>query len=264
MPRPSFSFSSLWAVSSLSAIAPSSAGSGRIGCYTTARVRGGRVERVERHTARLRRDAARLGLRDPGRLEIEALLLETAQQAFGRGDGIVRIEWSCKFGSSPSLVASHRALGDDSKRWRARVSKITHPGPGQRHNTKAVDIEAFDRAREAARTQGVDELLLFDSGGLLVEGCHANLLLVDDEGILRTPDLSLGAVEGLGLSLVRERQRELREARLSLEQVRAARELMAVNAVRGVVPIVELDGKPVSGGEPGSWARRLRRLFFRD
>ncbi|MBW1886643.1 MAG: aminotransferase class IV, partial [Deltaproteobacteria bacterium] len=143
-------------------------------------------------------------------------------------------------------------------------SGITHPGPGQRHNTKSVDVDAYDRARRAARTQGVDEVLLFDRGGLLVEGGHANLLLVDDGGILWTPDLSLGAVEGLGLSLLRERQRELREARLSLEQVRAARELMAVNAVRGVIPIIELDGRPVAGGEPGSWARRLRRLFSRD
>ncbi len=239
-------------------------GSGRIGSYTTARVSGGRVERVERHAGRLRRDAARLGLPAPGRLEIEALLLETAEQAFGRGDGIVRIEWSCELGAAPGLVATHRALGDDSKRWRARVSKITHPGPEERHNTKSIDVDAFDRAREAAWTQGVDELLLFDADGLLVEGCRSNLLLIDDAGILLTPDLSLGAVEGLGLSLVRESQPELREVKLSLEGVRAARELMAVNVVRGVVPIVELDGKPVSGGEPGAWAQRLRRLFSRN
>ncbi len=239
-------------------------GSGRIGSYTTARVSGGRVERVERHAGRLRRDAARLGLPAPGRLEIEALLLETARQAFGRGDGIVRIEWSCELGASPSLVASHRALGDESKRWRARVSKITHPGPEARRNTKSVDVDAFDRARGSARTQGVDEVLLFDADGLLVEGSHANLLLVDDAGILLTPDLSLGAVEGLGLSLVRERQPELRDVKLTIEGVRAARELMAVNAVRGVVPIIELDGKPVSGGEPGAWAQRLRRLFSRN
>jgi branched-subunit amino acid aminotransferase/4-amino-4-deoxychorismate lyase len=263
MPRPSL-FTSLSTSASLSASAASRAESRRIGCYTTARVSGGRVERVERHASRLLRDAARLGLLAPGRLEIEALLLETAQQAFGRGDGIVRIEWSCELGSSPSLVASHRALGNDPKRWRAGISKTTHPGPEARHNTKSVDVDAFDQAREAARSQGVDEVLLFGADGLLVEGCRTNLLLVEDAGILLTPDLSLGAVEGLGLSLVRERHPELREAKCSLEGVRAARELMAVNAVRGVVPIIELDGEPISGGEPGVWAQRLRRLISRN
>ena len=39
---------------------------------------------------------------------------------------------------------------------------------------------------------------------------------------------------------------------------------MAVNVVRGVVPITELDGKPICGGEPGVWGQRLQRFFFRN
>ena len=41
----------------------------------------------------------------------------------------------------------------------------------------------------------------------------------------------------------------------------SAQELMSVNSVRGVVPIVELDGRPVADGQPGPWSRRLRNLF---
>ena len=36
-----------------------------------------------------------------------------------------------------------------------------------------------------------------------------------------------------------------------IEAVHAARELLAVNSVRGALPIVELDGGPVGDGEPG-------------
>jgi D-alanine transaminase len=236
----------------------------RIGSYTTARVTAGRVERVERHAGRLRRDAERLGLSVPRRDAVEALLLETAIEAFGRGDGIVRIEWSAAPGAPPELMASHRPLGEDPPRWRARVAETCHPGPEARRNTKFVSVDAYAEAREEAITHGVDEVLLFDAEGHLVEGGHSNCLLVDADGTLVTPVTTLGAVEGLGLTIVRENRSDIREAKFSLADVYAARELMGVNAVRGVVPIIELDGKRIADGEPGPWARRLRQIFFRD
>ncbi len=243
----------------------------RFGSYTTARVSSGRVERVERHVERLRRDAARLGLPLPDRLATETLLLETAREAFGRGDGIVRIEWS-RTGSSPEsgtvprpgFRTETRPIGKEPDRWRAVTSKAVHPGPGERRNTKFVGVEAWDLARAEVRERSVDEVLLFDPDGFLVEGSRTNILLVDAAGRLSTPDPELGAVEGIGLSLVREDHPELRFVRVTYDCVRSARELLAVNCVRGIVPITELDGAPISKGEPGPWAGRLRPIFFRE
>ena len=150
------------------------------------------------------------------------------------------------------------------RRWRAATSRAIHPGLGNRHNTKFVRVEAYDTARNEVRESRVDEVLLFDSDGFLVEGSHSNLLLATDAGELLTPSPELGAVEGLGLTIVRESHPEIRDARLERESVLGARELMSVNCVRGVVPITELDGIPVSTGEPGPWARRLGVIFFRD
>lgn len=79
-----------------------------------------------------------------------------------------------------------------------------------------------------------------------------------------TPDLALGAVEGLGLDVVLESRPEIGVARLSPDDVARARELISVNVVRGVVPIVELDGRPIADGQPGPWAARLRNLFRSD
>ena len=238
--------------------------SDRFGCYTTARVSGGRVERVERHVRRLRRDAARLGLPMPDARDVEALFLATARDGIGRGDGIVRIEWSAAFGDAPELIATHRGLGADPRTWRAVVSRACHPGPEARRNTKFVHVDVYDAGRLEAQTRSVDEVLIFDAAGHLVEGAHSNCLVVDAGGRLVTPAANLGGVEGLGLSIVRENQPEIREATLTLEDLRAARELMGVNAVRGVVPILEFDGRPIGGGRTGPWAERLRKIFFRD
>ncbi len=236
----------------------------RRGSYTTARVTDGRVERVERHVARLRRDAERLGLEPPGARAVEETLLSAAREAFGTDSGIVRIEWSAAPGKPPELAVSTRELGPEARRWRARTSQVVHPGPEQRRNTKRVGVDAYDRAREEARRHGVDEMLLFDDDGRLVEGGHSNFLIVDAEGRLSTPDPALGAVEGLGLSIVREGRPDLRAVRIGRDALRDVRELMSVNCVRGVVPIVELDGTPLAGGEPGPWSRRLRTIFSRE
>ena len=91
-----------------------------------------------------------------------------------------------------------------------------------------------------------------------------NIILVLDSGGLVTPALELGAVEGLGLTIVIESRPEIDFVKLGLKDVASARELMSVNSVRGVVPIVELDGRPVADGHPGHWAHRLHNLFHAE
>ncbi len=234
----------------------------RLGSYTTARVTNGRVERVERHARRLHRDAARLGLPLPTRAEIERVLQDAAAQAFGRGSGIVRVEWSRLLtGGEPELIPASRPLGSVPSQWRAVVSQAIHPGPELRANTKFVDVSAYDVGRAEIRDAAFDEVLLFDGDGLLVEGAHSNFLVVTEDGRVVTPDLALGAVEGLGLTIVLESHPEIAFARLRQEDLEGVRELMSVNAVRGVVPITLLDGKPVATGQPGPWSERLGAAF---
>lgn len=223
----------------------------------------GRVERVERHAARLRRDAERLGLVLPDPRTLETVILESARDAFGRGDGVVRVEWSRDREGDPvpTLSVSTRALGPEPETWRAATVSVVHPGPGDRHNTKHVDIPSLAAARAERDAAGVDEVLLYDAEDRLVEGSRTNLLVVSASGRLETPDPAFGAVEGLGLTILRERVAACTGARITRDDVADARELLAINAVRGVVPIVELDGKPVADGQPGRWARRLLPLF---
>jgi D-alanine transaminase len=221
------------------------------------------VERTERHAERLRRDAGRLGLVLPDQRTLETVLRESARDAFGVGDGIVRVEWSRDRDgdATPTLSVSTRPLGAERETWRAADARAVHPGRGERENTKHVDVEAIDRARAERDAGDLDEMLLYDADGWLVEGTRTNLLVVDASDRLRTPDRALGPVEGLGLAIVRERVPRCTSARLSRDDVAEARELLGVNAVRGVVPIVELNGKPIADGRPGRWAERLRPLF---
>ncbi len=240
---------------------------GRLGSYSTARVDHGRVARVERHLARLVRDAKRLGLAPPPPRDVEALLWEIAAAEFPKADGIIRVEWSCPVdppGQPPELIATTRPLGDLPGLWRACIAETLHPGPEMRRNAKAVDVAAYDASREEMRHAGVEEVLLFQAEGWLVEGCRSNILVVLDNGAIVTPELALGGVEGIGLEIVRENRRDLRFVRIDKASLLNAREIMATNVVRGVVPIVELDGMPVGTGSTGPFAAALAPLFGRS
>ncbi len=237
---------------------------GRVGCYSTARVSGGRIERLERHAGRLRRDATRLGLASPSRRAIEDLALAITRAELAHGDGALRLEWSAEGSDPPALTATTRPLGSESDRWRARTARAIHPGAGGRENAKVIEVPAYDAARTEQTEAGVDECLLYDADGRLVEGGRTNLILATHDGRWLTPARSLGAVEGLGLECVREAVPEIRESTaIDRKEVAAARELIAVNAVRGAVAVIELDGAPIGDGQPGPLAIRLRGLFFR-
>ena len=236
---------------------------GHVGCCTTARVLRGQPTRTDRHVERLRRDAGRLGLELPDRGEIARLLIETAARHFAPpAEGIVRIEWSAATDAgSARLRASARSLVPAPDRWRVRSALTRHPGPEARRNTKQIGVAAYDSARAEAAVGDVDEVLLFDGEGRVVEGSFTNLLIATGDGELQTPALSLGAVEGIGLTIVREHTPALREVRLERHALGSVQELIAVNVVRGIAPIVEFDGRRVGSGEPGPWARRLDPLF---
>ena len=79
-----------------------------------------------------------------------------------------------------------------------------------------------------------------------------------------TPDLSRGGVAGVGLEVLRERSIEIRERDIKTGDLFAARELIAVNAVRGPRPVVTLDGRPIGDARPGPVAKRLRAAFDED
>jgi len=240
------------------------------GCYTTARVSAGRTERLERHAGRLRRDAERLSLPLPDRRAIESLALVVVRAELGRGDGVLRIEWATEGEAQPALRATTRPLGPDPRTWRVATATTVHPGPADRHDVKVLGVKplgvpAYDEARGERARAGVDEVLLFDAAGRLVEGSRSNLIVVSRDGLVRTPAKSLGAVEGLVLEIVREFAPEIRDTtEIGHGELAAAGELIATNGVRGAVAIVGLDGTVVGDGRPGPFAIRLRGLFFRS
>jgi D-alanine transaminase len=64
------------------------------------------------------------------------------------------------------------------------------------------------------------------------------------------------------MSLARASGISIVERPFSIEEAYAADEAFLTSASNFVLPIVEIDGRRVGGGQPGPVARRLRQMFI--
>lgn len=236
------------------------------GCYTTARFRSGRIRFLERHVERLVADTRRLGIGELSPERVAASLLAAGRAAFGDGrgggrDGIVRMQASRDGEGRVHLSAVPRDPGPEPDAWHAGLSSLRHEGRTPWSGAKVSNHLLFALAGDEARCRGLDEVVLLDRDGYAIEGSRASLLVVDADGRPVTPDPSRGGVEGVGLAVLRSRAPEIRTRHLSRADLLKAREIVAVNAVRGPRAIVTLDGRPVGRGRPGPMAAHWLRIF---
>lgn len=234
------------------------------GCYTTTRIVGGRPRFPDRHAARIERSARQLGLGEVDPAVVERALTELGQAAFGDGDGIVRLQASRDGDGALHLIGVPRAIGHEPATWRAIVVALPHAGAGLAAGIKVSSRLSMALAGDAAREAGVDEALLLDGAGCLVEGSRSNLIVVPHAGGPITPPATAGGVSGIARGLALERVAELTEAKITEAELRGADEIVAVNAVRGACPIIELDAAPVGSGQPGPWATTLADALASD
>jgi branched-subunit amino acid aminotransferase/4-amino-4-deoxychorismate lyase len=68
-------------------------------------------------------------------------------------------------------------------------------------------------------------------------------------------------VAGLAREIVIEALPELLETDVPRQSLAGAREIVALNAVRGALPVTRLDGRPVGSGQPGPLSEQLRRIL---
>ena len=111
---------------------------------------------------------------------------------------------------------------------------------------------------------GYDEALLLDPDGYVAEGSGENIFLVRNGKIL-TPDLT-SALEGITrdtiLQLIVEMGLEVREKRLTRDEVYVADEAFFTGTAAEVTPIRELDDRSIGQGVRGPITEQLQTLYF--
>lgn len=119
-------------------------------------------------------------------------------------------------------------------------------------------------ALQEALRDGYDEALLLDVDGFVAEGSGENVFIVRN-GIIYTPDLT-SALEGITretiVTLAEEFGYEVREKRITRDEVYVADEAFFTGTAAEVTPIRELDGRAIGTGSRGPITEKLQSKYF--
>jgi branched-chain amino acid aminotransferase group I len=247
------------------------------------RSHGDRVFRLGRHLDRLSRTAASLGLAvDVGELadavgkslEVNSLANARIRITVSAGEGSAVPDVStCMQPTVLVVAAAYEPLPEDAYRrgFRAITSSITRNSRSPLSSVKSTSFLESMMARQEARDAGVDEAVCLNERGMVAEASMSNVFMVAD-GVLRTPGLDSGILPGITREAVLELAAgaglATREDDITPEGLSAAHEAFLTNSVMEVMPLTEVDGRPIGSGEPGPVTQRLmagyRELVWRE
>lgn len=124
-------------------------------------------------------------------------------------------------------------------------------------NSILANMEALD--------DGYDEALLLDATGFVSEGAGENLFVVKD-GVIYTPDLSAGALNGITrntvLHIAKDLGIEVVQKRITRDEIYIADEAFFTGTAAEVTPIRELDRVTLGSGARGPVTQRVQQAFF--
>ena len=143
-----------------------------------------------------------------------------------------------------------KALTMDDSRW-----DLCH--------VKATTLLANILLRQQAVEQGCAEAILFKNG-YVTEGAASNVFVVVGD-VLLTPETSGAILPGITreviIELAQRHQIQCQQRPISLAELQRASEIWLTSSTREILPVVELDQKPVGAGKPGPVWHKMNQLF---
>jgi len=243
--------------------------------------KGTAVFRLQEHTKRLFNSAKILRMAIPfTQEEINQAHLSVVRENDLKSCYIRPLAWigSQKLGVSPKGNTIHAMvaawswgayLGEEglAKGIRVKTSSYT------RHHvnitmTQAKAVSNYTNsilANMEAVEDGYDEALLLDPSGFVSEGAGENIFVIKD-GVIYTPDLSAGALNGITrntvLHIAEDLGLQVVQKRITRDEVYIYDEAFFTGTAAEVTPIRELDRIQIGQGARGPITEKVQSAFF--
>lgn len=247
--------------------------------YEVWAVFDGKLADAEGHFARLSRSLGELRIAEPmSRKALTVVLREVLRRNRIR-DGLLYLQVSRGVAPrdhafpdpavNPAVVVTAKAVDRAATEAKAAkgVAVITTPeNRWGRCDIKTVGLLPNALAKQAAKERGAVEAWFVDDMGLVTEGASSNAWIIDRDGVLRTRDTNANILRGVTrltlLEVIREAGLTVSEKPFTPAEAVDAREAFITGAGSLVLPVVQVDGRPVGEGAPGPVAKRLRDLYI--
>ena len=244
-------------------------------------VNGTAIFRLQEHTERLFNSAKILRMKIPFSQEEVNEVQRTVVRENHLKSGYIRpLTWigSQKLGVSPKGNQIHLMvaawtwgayLGEDGMKRGIRVKTSSYT----RHHvnitmTQAKAVSNYTNsilANMEALDDGYDEALLLDASGFVSEGAGENLFIIKG-GMIYTPDLSAGALNGITRNTVfhiaKDLGLEIVQKRITRDEIYIADEAFFTGTAAEVTPVRELDRIEIGAGSRGPITVKIQTSFF--
>jgi branched-chain amino acid aminotransferase len=128
---------------------------------------------------------------------------------------------------------------------------------------KSLSRLHFDLAVLQGKAAGTDVALMLDLDGHVTEGPGFNVFVVRRGELFSPPEgILMGITRQTVFELAAEHQIPAREAQLTAYDLYAADEVFLTSTAGGIMPLVEIDGRPIGDGKPGPLAQRIHGLYW--
>lgn len=242
------------------------------GTFTTLRVYDGRAFAFERHWKRLMTDACRLQLPMP--FQPEAVRGHVGQLIAANQihDGCIRVYFIHNkigiWGSDENFPATDLLICSGDRPKRSGPTDLTVQPHGRHAANPLCNVKVISWLHnvwtvEQAHQKGFEEALLLNERDEVSECTAANVFSVRG-GAVTTPPLASGCLPGVTREVLLEigprNGLPIREATLTMEDLRAAGEIFITSTTREVQPVRRIDDlRPAQA--PGPVTERLAKLF---
>ena len=161
--------------------------------------------------------------------------------------------------SAESQRAGARLTVSPYRKFDKRMMPTTAKACGQYLNSRLATMEALKR--------GYDEALLLDINDNVAEAAVANVFVVRDRVLItneaKISSILMGITRDAVLQIAAALGYATRITTLRVEDIEKADEVFLTGTACEIVPIAELDGKPIGLGRPGTMTVEIRAIFDR-
>lgn len=120
-------------------------------------------------------------------------------------------------------------------------------------------------AKTEASLNGFDDALMLSQDGHVSEASAANLFIVRGDCLITPPvteDILEGITRATVVRLAQDQRHEVLERRIDRSELYVADEIFVCGTAVGVVPVVEVDHRPIADGKIGPIGKQMREGYL--
>jgi D-alanine transaminase len=246
------------------------------GIYEVAAFLNRRLLDAERHLDRMEYSLRELAIPMPMSRRALMVLIDELISRNSREAGLIYLQitrgvsarnhtWPSDITPALTMNVLPVAIASDAQRAKG-MRAITAPDERwARCDIKSISLLPNILARKKSYDVGARETILVNAAGEVTEGSATNIFFIDGNGTLVTHPKNHAILGGITRDVVLELARnngvKAEERPFMAAEILAVREVFFTSTSAFVMPIIEVDGKPVGNGAPGLTTSKLIELY---